>query len=446
MSEKDRYSQNNPEVSAEHDIYGEPVEYEEPVDDSAVRFENEQSGQDKPSPEAQTNMENLAGNVVNTVSGAFGEAQNAVAGGISAVREVRSAAKAHAHARNKMKEMQSVLTSDQGQLEHRIYVHENYDSIVAEQQAIINETSAEMKRQKDLVESLTKTCSELQSKLEALIAEDEQELRPYRNLSETAKGRLDDVSRTVAEAKRAIKAAESQVKDATEHRDQSLASAQRALSNSQERQHKLQEELAELKEDPAANNGAITRIQNDLASEKLRESEAQKSLETITTQAKSTIEIAQTHLWTQKKSLEVAQSATDTAHAEYEQRKNEFEKRQTEAHARERIAQNNITETQNNIKQAQDAFDAAAEKYDAAQAILEDAQAIQTSPEETERLKNSVSSQLSAVEQTQGEVEKLAYEEKTLRVRTRKQRLLLLAIVLGFVALVVLLVWKILAG
>lgn len=446
MSEKDRYSQNDPEVSAEHDIYGEPVEYEEPVDDSAVRFENEQSGEDKPSSETQTNMENLAGNVVNTVSGAFGEAQNAVAGGISAVREVRSAAKAHAHARNKMKEMQSVLTSDQGQLEHRIYVHENYDSIVAEQQAIINETSAEMKRQKDLVESLTKTCSELQSKLEALIAEDEQELRPYRNLSETAKGRLDDVSRTVTEAKRAIKAAESQVKDATEHRDQSLTSAQRALSNSQERQHKLQEELAELKEDPAANNGAITRIQNDLASEKLRESEAQKSLETITTQAKSTIEMAQTHLWTQKKSLEVAQSTTDTAHAEYEQRKNEFEKRQTEAHARERIAQNNITETQNNIKQAQDAFDAAAEKYDAAQAILEDAQAIQTSPEETERLKNSVSSQLSAVEQTQGEVEKLAYEEKTLRVRTRKQRLLLLVIVLGFVALVVLLVWKILAG
>ena len=425
MSEKDRYSQNDPEVSAEHDIYGEPVEYEEPVDDSAVRFENEQSGEDKPSSETQTNMENLAGNVVNTVSGAFGEAQNAVAGGISAVREVRSAAKAHAHARNKMKEMQSVLTSDQGQLEHRIYVHENYDSIVAEQQAIINETSAEMKRQKDLVESLTKTCSELQSKLEALIAEDEQELRPYRNLSETAKGRLDDVSRTVTEAKRAIKAEESQVKDATEHRDQSLASAQRALSNSQERQHKLQEELAELKEDPAANNGAITRIQNDLASEKLRESEAQKSLDIITTQAKSTIEMAQTHLWTQKKSLEVAQSATDTAHAEYEQRKNEFEKRQTEA---------------------QDAFDAAAEKYDAAQAILEDAQAIQTSPEETERLKNSVSSQLSAVEQTQGEVEKLAYEEKTLRVRTRKQRLLLLAIVLGFVALVVLLVWKILAG
>ena len=439
MSEKDRYSQNDPEVSAEHDIYGEPVEYEEPVDDSAVRFENEQSGEDKPSSETQTNMENLAGNVVNTVSGAFGEAQNAVAGGISAVREVRSAAKAHAHARNKMKEMQSVLTSDQGQLEHRIYVHENYDSIVAEQQAIINETSAEMKRQKDLVESLTKTCSELQSKLEALIAEDEQELRPYRNLSETAKGRLDDVSRTVTEAKRAIKAAESQVKDATEHRDQSLASAQRALSNSQERQHKLQEELAELKEDPAANNGAITRIQNDLASEKLRESEAQKSLDIITTQAKSTIEMAQTHLWTQKKSLEVAQSATDTAHAEYEQRKNEFEKYQTEAHARERIAQNNIT-------QAQDAFDAAAEKYDAAQAILEDAQAIQTSPEETERLKNSVSSQLSAVEQTQGEVEKLAYEEKTLRVRTRKQRLLLLAIVLGFVTLVVLLVWKILAG
>ena len=256
MSEKDRYSQNDPEVSAEHDIYGEPVKYEEPVDNSAVRFENEQSGQDKPSPEAQTNMENLAGNVVNTVSGAFGEAQNAVAGGISAVREVRSAAKAHAHARNKMKEMQSVLTSDQGQLDHRIYVHENYDSIVAEQQAIINETSAEMKRQKDLVESLTKTCSELQSKLEALIAEDEQELRPYRNLSETTKGRHDDVSRTVAEAKRAIKAAESQVKDATEHRDQSLASAQRALSNSQERQHKLQEELAELKEDPAANNGA----------------------------------------------------------------------------------------------------------------------------------------------------------------------------------------------
>lgn len=434
MSNDTRYDENNGVVdsaSSEADLQ-ETESHEQEKDD------------EQPLATAQKNMENLAGNVAATVGGALGEAQNAVTSGISAVREVRYAAKAHADARHQIQEMRTVLTSDKEQLEHRLYVHENYDGIVSEQTAIITESTQEMQRQKNTVDSLTQHHTDLQKQLETILGEDEQNLRPYRNLSETAKGRLDDVARTVTEAKRAIKMAEAQVKDATDRRDQACASAQRALDNSHERQHKLLEELTELKKDPAANNSAISRVQNDIASEKIRESEAQASLASITEQAKSAIEIAQTHLWTQKKSLESAQSATDAAHSAYEERKNEFERLQTEARARERIAQNNLTAVEENIKQAQDAFDAAAQRHDDALALLEDARAIQASPEETEHLKGSVSSQLSAVEQKQDEIEKLAHVEKTLRVTTRKQRLALLAVIAGFVILVILLIWRIL--
>ena len=79
-------------------------------------------------------------------------------------------------------------------------------------------------------------------------------------------------------------------------------------------------------------------------------------------------------------------------------------KRQTEAHARERIVKTTLP--RHKQYQAGAGCLMPLPKVRRSTGYSEDAQAIQTSPEETERLKNSVSSQLSAVEQTQGEVEK----------------------------------------
>ena len=70
------------------------------------------------------------------------------------------------------------------------------------------------------VERLDGEQTALEDRLSKMRAAHEQELRPYRRVMETSRGRASDASQTVAEVKRAVKGAEAQVKDATNARSQ----------------------------------------------------------------------------------------------------------------------------------------------------------------------------------------------------------------------------------
>ena len=167
-------------------------------------------------------------------------------------------------------------------------------------------------------------------------SDDEQALRPYKQLAESSKGRADDATRTVAEAKRAVRTAEGQVKDATDRREQAISSANRALDNSKARQRKVQGELDKLLADPSAKRDAIAQVRQELAAETAHVSAAETAVTRATADAQSSVDNAQTHLWTQKQSLETAQRESDAMQAEAKERRGEYDRLRSEAEARQK--------------------------------------------------------------------------------------------------------------
>ena len=71
---------------------------------------------------------------------------------------------------------------------------EGYDAIVSEQTETINATEKEMSDAQACIERLQAERDDLRARLEQMKAEHEQALRPYKKLSESAKGRSDDAA------------------------------------------------------------------------------------------------------------------------------------------------------------------------------------------------------------------------------------------------------------
>lgn len=381
--------------------------------------------------------------VAKGVSSAFESATAAVAEGFQATKEVHEAARETNNAKQQLKQLEENLAKDKEDLEHRDHVRDSYDDIITEQQSIINDAAKVMSEQSTQVDLLTVKKNQLIQKLEQQKVDDEAKIKPYKEVAATAKGRLDDISKTISEAQRGVKNAEAQLKEVTEKRDAAVASARKALENSQARQLSLREEIAGLKTDPAANHDAIIRLEEDLKSELARSEEAKKQSDEIQNSFQSSLEMAQTHYWTQSKSLEYSESSIDAARADYEQKQQEYDAVVAESNARQRILSKDIETLEEEIKAAKELFNEAADKHDAAQTIIDDAKEIYATPEITEQLRKSVDEQIINVNAKKHTLKSLIRGEKILREATRGQRIGFIAVVIGMIVILALFVWLI---
>ena len=337
--------------------------------------------------------------------------------------------------------MQEHLAKDKQDLEHRDYVRDSFDQIIAEQEQILTETAKVMSDQSTQVDLLTVKKNQLIQKLEQQKVDDETKIKPYKEVTATAKGRLDDISKTISEAQRGVKNAEAQLKEVTEKRDAAVASANKALENSQARQLSLREELAGLKTDPAANHDAIVRLEEDLKSELTRAEQAKKQADELQHSFQSSLEMAQTHYWTQGKSLEYSESSIDAARKDYEQKQQEYDAVVAEANARQRILSKDIENLEEKIKTAKELFNNAADKHDEAQSVIDDAKEIHATPEITEQLRKSVNEQVININAKQHTLKELINGEKILRETTRGQRIGFIIVILGMIAILGTFVW-----
>lgn len=381
--------------------------------------------------------------VTKGVSSAIESATTAVAEGFQATKEVHNAAKETNSAKQELKQMQKHLTKDKQDLEHRDYVQSSFEQIIAEQEKILAETAQVMSDQSTQVDLLTVKKNQVIQKLEQQKVDDETKIKPYKEVAVTAKGRLDDISKTISEAQRGVKNAEAQLKEITEKRDAAVASANKALENSEARQLSLREELSGLKTDPAAHHEAIVRLEEDLKSELARAEQAKKQADELKNSFQSSLEMAQTHYWTQGKSLESSESSIDAARKDYEQKQQEYDAVLAEANARQRILSKDIESLEENIKTAKELFNDAADKHDEAQSIIDDAKEIYATPEITEQLRRSVKAQEDNIAAKQLTLKGLIDGEKILRETTRGQRIGFVIVVLGMLAILASFVWLI---
>lgn len=357
-------------------------------------------------------------------------------GGLSAMRDVRAAARQHADAQRSVRALAQALEQDRAELAHRKEVEANYEGIVSDQTSTAEDAEKTMARAQARVETLTQEVADLGDRLSKMRASHEQEIRPYRRVMETSRGRAADASQTVAEARRAVKAAEGQLREATDARTQGIAQANRNLDNSQERLRRVQDDLRRA-QGAGGKADATSQLQRESVAELAHVEAARAEVAKVTRSAQEGVEKAQMHLWTQRQSLETAQADADAAKRDYEGHKAEHDEIAAKAARQEKELEEAISSRDAAIEAAKAEHDRAADAYDGAQALLAEARAIHASPEITAGLAESISTQEAELEEARGRLEELAASEKTLRRHTRSERYVLVAVTAVIVVLLV---------
>ena len=236
-----------------------------------------------------------------------------------------------------------------------------------------------------------------------------------------------------------MKTAEGQVADATSKRDERTASAEQALANARDRLSKLKTQLAAIETDPDQARVAAE-LRESIATETARVAAAESDVTTVAAQAQQTLENAQTHLYTQRKSLEDAEQQHEAAKADSAKRKEEFEGLSKQARAAEKELDDQVVDLSNDERAASKRRDAAQRDAQKAQELLDEANDVHATPEKTVELRDSISDQQAAFVVQQRQVEALEGAEKSLRERTKRSRALFVAVAVLAVVLLVLVV------
>lgn len=415
-----------------HDQEETPMAAEQDGDakDKGVAHMEEASDED-----ASERAQEIATKAAGAALGAAKGAASTLRAGAFALRDVRNASRQSADARAQAKKIDEALESDQEVLDHRREIESSYASIVERQSRIVADAKARAASARQRFEGLGEEHAALLADLDELKAANASELRPYKRIAETAKGALDDASRSLSEAKRAVRTAEGQVRDASDRREQSVSSANRALDNAQARQLRVQDDLKRLQAQPGSPS-AIAKMQSENVAALARVEAARAEVDRATREGQASVENAQTHLWTQKQSLETAQREASAAKSKYDEQKADLDRRMKDAEGKEAELQCRIDQKKKAIEGLEDDIKEADEAQAEAQGLIDEAELIHSTPEETARLENAIAARRIELQQASAEVELYETTEKALRKQTRLQRFALIGAVALIVAII----------
>ena len=407
------------------DADGSPLEdARETTEQEAGQTVDEASGEDEKRPFVKA-------------SDAARGAQESLKAGIAAFKSVREATQLHSSARDELRSMQEILDGHTAELRHRIEIEQRYPQIVAEQTEELKAAQVAAQDATQRAEVAEADRAELESNLNIMKNRHEDELRPYRNVAESTKGRADDTARTLADAKRATKSAETSLSEATKRRDQRISAANRAVDNARERMRRVQAELESTQADENASSTAITRLQNELASEKAHFEAAVADVPVITEETRADVEGAQTRLFDQRQALAQIERDAEAAKKEANDRRAEYDTLLKKAQDEERALQEQIRLRTAAWEQARKEASDAQARIEVAQELLDEAEEIHATPQDTIALREQVGREQTDLDQQQDAVDELAANERDLRRGTFKQRLILVVGIIAVIAVVI---------
>ena len=343
---------------------------------------------------------------------------------------MRSASKEHADARERAEALKKQVAADSAELAHRDKIEGDYPQIVERQRAEMAEASTLLAKAGEESQRLSGEVEGLTQRLDAMKAANEEQLRPYRELMNSTKGRSDDAAKSLSDVRRAVKAADQQVSDTAKRREQRIDASNRSVDNAQDRLRKVQAELTSLQADPSASPAAVSKMQSEVVAEQAHLDAAREEVKRVTAECQQLMDNAQTHLWTQKQSLETLERQAGEARKEADARREEYERLHNEATRREKELSDQIAARKGDLEAANKDAAAAQGRIDAAQEALDEANSIHATPEATAQLRGKIAQDKASLHLQQAEVDRLAAAERGLRSKTRGQRY-------GFVAIVV---------
>ena len=354
--------------------------------------------------------------------------------GISAMRELARARRALAKARARLAELERTAKDQDDELSHRRKVEGSYDEIVRE---LVGLHASAGERLKNLADQRDAKKGELKR----LKADNERRIAPYRELRDSAKDTLEDAERARAEAARALKTAQGQADDATNARDTRLSSANRAADNAANRLARLQDQLTKLKHDPSSGAKEVSEMSSGVAAALAQLQNAREDVARVTQETTKAVEIAQTHLYTQKKSLEEAEADLEAARDDEREKREEHARLRQEADDAERELADKLAELERGVKDERAAKERAQGCIDAAQALIDEAEDIHAHPETTRELEQTLAETRTAAEDARQQADVLADEEREVRERTMRARRTFYSIVAAVVVVVATILW-----
>lgn len=371
--------------------------------------------------------------------------------GASAVREMSAAKKALADARAELETLEKRVDEQSRELERRQKIEENFDAIVAQEQANKataqkNGAAAEVQR-----DALQKKIDELKAKLETVREEDAQTERRLKAAVDAAEAKEASSREAGKRLTRRLDDAKRMYAKAEEERKTGVEAIQGTIDSAQARLKTLREEYAQIQRNPSLNSANYSIRTSELSTEisdaadELRK--ATEDLPRVTAELDRTLDTARKAVEAATEPIKEAESAhravtaaADAARADYQNAREASTERQRDL--REQIA------AQEKEQRAQgEAIKQAAEDAKTAQAHIDEATDIHEHPEATEALAGALGRDREELKQQTAEVNQLEVAEQRVRETTRGSRVKFIgAVAIAVVAIVVIIVlWLVLS-
>jgi chromosome segregation ATPase len=190
----------------------------------------------------------------------------------------------------------------------------------------------------------------------------------------------------------------------------------------------------------------LSDMRGEVASELAHLKSAQEDVGAVAAETKQVVDNAQTHLWTQKQSVEVAEKQAEEAKADSRAKQEEYDKLHQDAMTEEATLDNEVVAREMQLRECNRDLEAAQKRIDAAQAKLDEANDIASTPDVTRQLSEQIADTRAAVDVQKREVDLLANTEHEVRERTRQQRLIFMAVIVVAVIVVAVILWFVLGA
>lgn len=386
------------------------------------------------------------------VAGANAAREAAAAGaasvtdGMAAIRAVSAAKRAHAQAKDDLNQIEQTAAELADELAHRREVEQNFDDIIELQNKELEQARQAMADAAAKAGELEAAHEQAKVELARLKAANEKKLAGPRELASAARAKLDQAEAEARSARRAVKGAQAQTDDAIGSRDSRVQAANRAVQTAQGKLDRAQAQLSEMRKDPSAGAKNLTEKSSEVAGALAQLQNAKAEVARINAEAAQGVEAAQTHLYTQRKSLEMIEDDLAAAMDDEQEKRKAFESLKAQADAEEKAAADKVRQLAADIDAARQDGELARGRVDAANAQIAEAKDIHAHPEATEALAGRVAEVNRSAESQRRQVAELASEEKAVRERTQRTRLVFYALVAAAVVIVLVLILLIAQG
>lgn len=370
--------------------------------------------------------------------------------GVSSMKEMGAAHRAHAEARGELDKLDDSISSQKRELEHRRDVEARFDEIVREE----TEREREALREESEAEALRARTSEevaaLKGELESMREKDSATERRLKSALEAAEDKERSSRESGRRLQRRLDDATSNLERTMREREEGIAAARKAVKSAEAHLTTLNEEYADIQRNPSANSAGYSVRKRELETEISDAMEgvrtAREDVPRIERETQEAVEAARKAVAEAERPISAAREAFNAVVAAADRARDEYGTAKEDAEKRQKALRSTISEREKSAKTQERSAREAKERADRARAALDEAAHIHAHPEETEELARRLEMDRLERVRKASEVEELAAVERDVRARTRGARARLAAAVIGVALMVILMIaWTYLA-